>query len=237
MNSRYYDPEIGRFINADGYVKTPNDSLLSTNMFAYCDNNPIMRADSCGEFWHMVVGTVVGGLLGGVVKTVSNLVEGKNITDGLGTAVFAGAASGLLASTGVGVIGMAVGNAAISMAENATNQIIANKGFSGFDVADMAVDGVIGGIAGAIGGKQTGTKHLNYLGKQTVKRTVKTTMKKGIKSGLTEARKAFSYYGKNTQKYYKDFRRGLIVDALSTIGTTIATSNYMKCQYQRLMER
>ena len=49
VSSRYYDPEIGRFINADGYVSTGQD-ILGYNMFAYCGNNPINRKDPTGQF-------------------------------------------------------------------------------------------------------------------------------------------------------------------------------------------
>ena len=48
--ARYYDPEIGRFINADGYVST-GQGVLGNNMFAYCGNNPVNRADSTGMIW------------------------------------------------------------------------------------------------------------------------------------------------------------------------------------------
>ena len=174
---------------------------------------------------------MVGGLISGAVKMVSNLIEGKDITDGLGTAVLSGAASGALASTGVGLLGMMAGNAAISMSENAINQIIANKGFNNFNVDDMVIDGVVGGISGIVGGAGKGTKQLTNLGKQTVKRTVNATTHKGIKAGMKEAGKAFAYYGKNTCKYYKSYFGNLYLDALSTIGATIATSDYIKHEY------
>ena len=47
VSSRYYDPEIGRFINADIFVST-GQGILGNNMFAYCNNNPIMYTDSTG---------------------------------------------------------------------------------------------------------------------------------------------------------------------------------------------
>ena len=47
LQSRYYNPEIGRFLNADGYVTT-GQGLLSYNMFAYCLNNPILLYDYNG---------------------------------------------------------------------------------------------------------------------------------------------------------------------------------------------
>ena len=36
----YYDPQTGRFLNADGYVSTGQDKN-GTNMFAYCGNSPV----------------------------------------------------------------------------------------------------------------------------------------------------------------------------------------------------
>ena len=39
LNSRYYDPEVGRFINADKYIVTDPQSVLCANTFAYCENS------------------------------------------------------------------------------------------------------------------------------------------------------------------------------------------------------
>ena len=53
LNSRYYDPATGRFINADGYAST-GQGLLGANMFAYCLNNPVNRVDPSGCFsWNL----------------------------------------------------------------------------------------------------------------------------------------------------------------------------------------
>ena len=41
LQSRYYDPEVGRFINADALVST-GQGILGNNMFAYCGNNPVL---------------------------------------------------------------------------------------------------------------------------------------------------------------------------------------------------
>ena len=46
LMSRYYDPEVGRFINVDGLVST--GGFLGFNMFAYCKNNPVMYSDPTG---------------------------------------------------------------------------------------------------------------------------------------------------------------------------------------------
>ncbi len=63
LQSRYYDPTVGRFLNADGIVGA-NGSIEGYNMFAYCDNNPIMYADDTGYAIHpstVIVNDVGGG--------------------------------------------------------------------------------------------------------------------------------------------------------------------------------
>jgi len=46
LQSRYYNPEWGRFLNADACLYS---SILGFNMFAYCDNNPVNYIDPYGE--------------------------------------------------------------------------------------------------------------------------------------------------------------------------------------------
>ena len=48
LQSRYYDPVVKRFINADGFAST-GQGFLGYNMFAYCNNTPITRADPSGH--------------------------------------------------------------------------------------------------------------------------------------------------------------------------------------------
>ena len=48
MQSRYYDPEIGRFLNADSYATT-GQGVMGHNMFAYCNNNATNYVDFSGS--------------------------------------------------------------------------------------------------------------------------------------------------------------------------------------------
>ena len=48
LQTRYYNPAWGRFINADGYINA-NGDIIGFNMFAYCSNNPVMFIDLSGE--------------------------------------------------------------------------------------------------------------------------------------------------------------------------------------------
>ena len=46
LQTRYYNPEWGRFLNADSALYS---HMIGFNMFAYCDNNPINYVDPVGE--------------------------------------------------------------------------------------------------------------------------------------------------------------------------------------------
>ncbi len=79
LQSRYYDPEIGRFINADSYASTDATGLLSTNMFAYCENDPINRSDPSGEIYLEVLltGAAIGVFKQFVTDVLSNAIAGR----------------------------------------------------------------------------------------------------------------------------------------------------------------
>ena len=53
LQSRYYDPVVSRFINADSYAST-GQGFLGYNMFAYCGNNPVSRVDADGNKYTMI---------------------------------------------------------------------------------------------------------------------------------------------------------------------------------------
>ena len=58
LQSRYYDFANCRFINADTFATTDANGFLSANMFAYCENNPIMWIDPTGHFLSEIIGFV-----------------------------------------------------------------------------------------------------------------------------------------------------------------------------------
>lgn len=87
LETRYYDPEIGRFISADSIEYLDPETIGGLNLFAYCNNNPVMYSDPTGHFpWLIViilaVGVIAGGLLGGFSKTklLATTEEGYQLT-------------------------------------------------------------------------------------------------------------------------------------------------------------
>ena len=89
LQSRYYDPQVGRFISADSFYNlSSSGTIISNNLFAYCENNPIMYKDVAGNFIGTVMGTIIGAVLGGIQAKM----EGDNVWVGIGI----GAATGLI---------------------------------------------------------------------------------------------------------------------------------------------
>ena len=57
LNSRYYDPDVKRFINADGLID--NREIGYQNMFSYCGNNPVNMKDTSGQIFGWIALAVV----------------------------------------------------------------------------------------------------------------------------------------------------------------------------------
>ena len=49
LQSRYYDPQIGRFISPDTPDYLEPDTIGGVDLYAYCGNNPVMRKDPTGH--------------------------------------------------------------------------------------------------------------------------------------------------------------------------------------------
>ena len=163
LQTRYYDPTICRFINADNYelIATLSSVPNQLNMYAYCGNNPIMFTDESGQWGllaTMIVGAIIGGVLSGgfaVAEQVDNYGwdTSKWDTNQIILSTLGGVLSGAVAASPLG-IGWKIGiNAGINVLTSVVTQIDSGQSF---DYQEMISQGLIDVFAGLLGGGTLG---------------------------------------------------------------------------------
>jgi RHS repeat-associated protein len=73
LQSRYYNPQVGRFISADGLVGETGN-LLTQNMYAYAGNNPVMNVDPNGDSFLLIL--LISALIVWAIQDISDIVAG-----------------------------------------------------------------------------------------------------------------------------------------------------------------
>ena len=155
LQSRYYDPTIGRFLNADDtdYLGA-SGTLLSWNLFAYCENSVVYARDPQGHFvitttmlicagiGALVLG-VAGGFAGYYISKKMSIPKGSRWKYIAGGALI-GAAIGAAAGLG---IGYCIGG----------GSVVAVVGKSGSAISTKALN--LGNKLSYIFGKATGSTH------------------------------------------------------------------------------
>ena len=170
LNTRYYDPEIGRFINADDVANLDTQNINGLNLYAYCANNPITLIDNSGcswsSFWHGVgewFDDHTKELIVGVAFVIAGVVT-------MGVAAAAAGAS-------IGTILSAMGSTAISSAIQVgtsmmTSSIIGGtisylngdgfaEGFKNGLAQGFMWGGVFAGVSQIVGGALSLTRSFN----------------------------------------------------------------------------
>ena len=169
LQTRYYDPELCRFINKDGIEYIDAETINGLNLYAYCGNNPVMRIDPTGtdylstsqiiDIISAVFELGIGGglaLVGWAYKTgvrPSNIgigIYNKQVNKAIGSL---SKASNILSKISTG---MAVVSTIISVVDCINTDI--KRGYSVDRVVSNAVTNTViyGGLAfgiGAMGGK------------------------------------------------------------------------------------
>ena len=115
VSSRYYDPEIGRWINADNVIAGVGGDLKGYNLFAYCFNNPVNMDDQAGNWPKWIKNTVkwvAKNIVKPVVKTVQKTLSKVDLTYSTGVNV-SGTPSAWIFNGQIGVSMDTKGNVAI----------------------------------------------------------------------------------------------------------------------------
>ncbi len=136
-NARWYDPALGRFAQADTIIPEQSQGTQAWDRYAYVNNNPVRYNDPTGHCPWCVgagVGLIVGGIVGGVTYAITN--QGNIDYGELALATGAGAVSGALIGSGIGLVAGAVaasgsavtigaGAAAVATASSTATPLIA----------------------------------------------------------------------------------------------------------------
>ena len=182
LNSRYYDPQICRFINADdiSILSEGKEFFNGLNLYAYCGNNPINNTDESGNaWWHWLIAALVviaaavavvvtaGGATAGILAVASVLAGGSATT--IGATIAAGVFIGSVTSfTAFSII---AGFESINILSNGGSIYSALDNFSSYGESAMwstLGSGLFGGIISYLSHVDYGTqtpKSLRPLGK------------------------------------------------------------------------
>ena len=187
LQTRYYDPEVGRFLNRDAVTYADPETIGGLNLYAYCLNNPVMYSDPTGHapWWDwllagiVIIGSAiaapltmgtsiyVGGAfaaiaIGGTISVVNQVATTGDLDiDRFTVDVIGSAISGGLAATGLGLAEQIFGNIAIG----AGNGLL----YSGLSKEPITVESGIDNILSGFIGGVTGWKGVQFLsGKMTM---------------------------------------------------------------------
>ena len=77
LQSRYYDPVAGRFINGDScFVWDIERRALSTNCYHYCENDPVNQLDTTGKaVLQIVLRAIIGAIFGAAMQYLSDVLQ------------------------------------------------------------------------------------------------------------------------------------------------------------------
>ena len=223
LQTRYYDPEVGRFINADIYVST-GQGVLGNNMYTYCGNNPIVRADDEGDFWNFAIGAAVGAIAGFVSSVVSDVIEGKEVDFGkaaIGAAF--GAVNGLVSASGLGFVAQAGIAAGLGAAESLSKQAYNHRNDDSWDVnwVDVSVSAGLNAL-GSLGGSLVWAKSGYTKTARGILKHAQHRIDNGsVKRGLQIAASTVNLY--NGARGVASVGGSVFSLTLNTIKTTVAS--------------
>ena len=170
--SRYYDPEIGRFISPDSVEYIEPSCISGLNLYVYCCNDPINMYDPSGNF-AISIGLLlaIGGIVGAAIGAGAS-VAGQYLAIGCSWENFSwgqlaldtvlGGVSGMLSMSPLGLGAMVAANAGLGFVGAVGGHLINGSDFSkGSTWLDIGLSTGLGALVGLIGG--AGALNAGYL--------------------------------------------------------------------------
>ena len=177
--TRYYDPTIGQFISPDDFDYLKPETVGLVNLYVYCSYNPIIGYDPTGEAsageW-VVAGAVIltsvvaaiftagtsavlmgafAGLAFSGAVSIATQVQETGDFDFTKFAIdsVAGAISGALAATGLGLKAQTIFNGLINLGDYMLSSLASNEKLTFEGMFASAVSGAFAGLIGGAGAK------------------------------------------------------------------------------------
>ena len=254
LKTRYYDPEVGRFMTIDDISYLDPESINGLNLYAYCFNNPVMFTDryGCTAWWEwLIAGVIVAGLIVGAVFTGGTLVgavlAGAAIGAGmsLGTQALSGelnwgqfaldigvgAITGLIGGSGVSQCISTILGGVIGAGSNLASQLISGVSWDQISVMQILVAGAIGAASGFIGGAGARNKAAINQGKGVQNATAKLNkVVRRIANGtryksLTTAQTAFTNAMNGLTTAIQSQMNNMFSTAMISYGVSTAASS------------
>ncbi len=212
LGSRYYDPAVKRFINADTLdILTVNTyGLTDKNLFSYCDNNPVLKKDDGGYLPTVVVGAIVGAGL----NLAQSLIAGDSVGETIKSTMLGAASGALEASLGgaASVIYGAVTNGWSAYRE-ARKEVSSGKLTVAGAVAKVASSAAVGALfsASGLGGKTEKLSSLKTLG-QSYRKVISNRKVRGTvyKTALNTVK---TYASRSGKQLARSFASGTVSTA------------------------
>ena len=160
LQSRYYDPVVGRFISPDdpGYLGA-NGDLAGYNLYAYCSNNPVMYEDPEGKSLTAILAvSLFGAFAGGAMGAFTAATTGGNVVE----SAILGAINGGITSASSLFFGEALGRVLGTVVATAVSGIttglvdvgaqIITKGSNNIDASRSLKTGMLSAISAMVPG-------------------------------------------------------------------------------------
>ncbi len=156
LETRYYDPETGRFLNPDTLDYLGEGSEFNNhNLFAYCGNNPVMYSDPTGHslLAAVIIGAVIGAVIGFGATVYADYEDDGTVFNGsigigsyLANTLVGGVVGGFIGGFGTSTFTFAIPKLAFATTSIGTTQLVV------CGTASVAISGVevLSGI-GAVG--------------------------------------------------------------------------------------
>ena len=226
-NSRYYSPEICRWILPDNVKYLDPESINGLNLYCYCANNPIMYVDPSGHAWYDVFAWIGVGLFAAAL-TVATLGAAGIAIGGIAGGIIMGAAIGTLAlgtaGAAIGAIGGMIYDVVESNAFGTSIWLWTKAGFGVGAIAGAVIGGAMGGVAGA---SLSGANNLMLwtgLGKNGATIAAQEAGKMGLKTiGQTFGGKIISMFPKAIANKMWIWASKLAVSTTSMSSITVLT--------------